>query len=70
MYIRASTITICLGLSFFFLHGNFFRIYVRLLTISFLGSVDFFALSELSGLVHTVAFEEEAAALSPLALNF
>lgn len=72
VYIHASTITICLGLSFFFFFspGNFFLIYVRLLTISFLGSADFFALSQLSGLVHIVAFEDETAALLPLAQNF
>lgn len=54
----------------FFFPGNFFLIYVRLFTISFLGSVDFFALSQLSGLVHTVVFEDKAAAPPLLALNF
>lgn len=62
----ASTITICLGFSCKFL----FHVYVKLLTTFSLGSLDFFALFHLSGLVHTVAFEDEAAALPSLAVIF
>lgn len=71
VYIHASTITICLGLSFtIFFPGNFSAYMSGCLIFPSLDQLTSLPFSQLSGIVHTVVFEDKSAALPSLALNF